>query len=177
MIYFFQMHRFMFWHIIGSVCVFIAVLSLCKAELSLIDAHYIDTAWFDGYNKGRATRALTPAVAKSIATLEKLLSDASKVKSSSKHYRLYTKDGNSQTAMDDFMSLEPVPAMTDPVRRRDGFTFHRGVRSGEGVLIGNVGNKRVIFMPNGDRNSRRAPVLEIRSTTGATFDRIVYTER
>ena len=120
--------------------------------------------------KGRETRAVTGA-AKSVAALEKLLTSAKKVHTPSKNYILYRREGNLQTAMDDFYSMNPVWSKANPKRRK--FVGSRG-RSGQEALLGQVGNKRLILMPYGDKYSKYAPVLEIRSNMDPFFDRIVY---
>ena len=117
-------------------------------------------------------RAITRA-AKGMAVVEKLLTGATKVSTPSKTFRTYQKNGNYRTALQDFYSVEP--RLTKPKRfgSRPSFDFGRR-RDTQQPLIGNVGDKRLILLPNGDGNSGYSPVLEIRSITSAEYDRIVY---
>ena len=119
---------------------------------------------------GRETRALTGA-AKSVAALEKILTSAKKVKTPAKSYRLYRKEGTLQTAMDDFYSVEPIVRKRNP--KIPSFVFSTG-RTQQNALIGQVGNTRLILMPYGDKYSKHAPVLEIRSGIEPVYERIVY---
>ena len=76
---------------------------------------------------------------------------------------------NYETALQDFYS---VTMLTNPKQNRPHiFTGNR--RAGQ-TLMGIVGDRRLILMPDGGRFSRHASVLEIRSTTDAYYDRIVY---
>ena len=114
-------------------------------------------------------RAITRA-AKGIAAVEKLLTGATKVATQSKNYRAYKKNGDIQSALQDFYSVEP--ALVNK-RQNDRKAFSRHGRHGQ-VITGTVGDRRIILLPNGDGYSRHSPVLEIRSITDADYDRIVY---
>ena len=106
--------------------------------------------------------------AKGMAALEKLLNGATKYRTNSQA-RFYRKPGNRETALNDFNSVKPV------LNRQNANTLRvrAGKRPGQ-VIIGTVGDRRLILMMGGDRNSGYLPVLEIRSATDVLFDRIVY---
>ena len=101
--------------------------------------------------------------------MEKLLADAKKVSTPSKNYRLYKKNGNLDTAIKDFHSVEPV--LAGPNKSRPKWSGRGRSRQ---PLMGTVGDRRLILMPSGDGYSKHSPVLEIRSATDALHDRIVY---
>ena len=113
-------------------------------------------------------RAVTLA-AKGLAALETLLTGAKKVPTVSKSYRLYKKKGSLETALNDFNSVEPVLTNQHANRPKLG-----GRGRSRKPLMGTVGDRRLILMPDGDGFSRHSPVLEIRSATDALHDRIVY---
>ena len=77
---------------------------------------------------------------------------------------IYRKNGNRQTALNDFKSVEPVLTRSK--------TYGRD--SVEDLHMGTVGDRRLILKPYGDRYSRGRPVLEIRSATDSHYIRIDY---
>ena len=114
-------------------------------------------------------RAITRA-AKGMAVVGKLLTGATKVATPSKTFRAYRKNGNYETALQDFYSVEP--RLTKPKQFGGRPSFNFGSKR-SAPLIGTVGDRRLILLPNGDGRSN-SPVLEIRSITNAEYDRIVY---
>ena len=116
-------------------------------------------------------RTITRA-AKGLAVVENLLAGAKKVSTESKKYRLYTKEGDVETALYDFASVNP--RMEAQTKRRKGPLITTKSGRTQKALIGTVGDRRLILMPKGDKFSRQSPVLEIRSFTDALHDRIVY---
>ena len=115
-------------------------------------------------------RGITQA-AKGLAAVEKLLTGVREFRSISKNFRTYTKTGNMQTALEDFYSVKPYVAAN---RNKNTYHLFRGYARGGQNLIGLVGDRRLILLNNGDKYSRRLPVLEIRSPLDALYDRIVY---
>ena len=130
---------------------------------------YGNKAWyeFDNYGGDRGKRTVTRA-AKELAAIETLLTGAKKVWTPSKNFRLYKKNGNLDTALKDFHSVEPVSL---PYKNAISMKKLRGYSR---AIMGFVGDKRLILLLDGDRYSY-LPVLEIWSATDALFDKIVYT--
>ena len=122
--------------------------------------------------RGLWKRAITGA-AKGMAAVAKFLTGATKVATSSKTFRAYRKNGNYETTLQDFYSVEPRLTKAKQFGRTTGFDFGRR-RDSHGSLIGTVGDRRLSLRPNGDWYSRHSPVLEIRSITNAEYGRIVY---
>ena len=74
---------------------------------------YSDAGYeIDVEKMNRMKRAITRA-AKGMAAVEKLLTGAKKVWTKSQNYRLYKKNGNQESALQDFYSVEPV--LTIPI--------------------------------------------------------------
>ena len=130
---------------------------------------YGNKAWyeFDNYGGDRGKRTVTRA-AKGLAAMETLLTGAKKVWTPFKNFRLYKKNGNLDTALKDFHSVEPV--LTLPYKNA---MRSRKLRGYSRAVMGFVGDRRLILSLDGDRYSY-LPVLEIRSATDALFDKIVY---
>ena len=107
-----------------------------------------------------------------MAAVGKLLTGAKKSWTQSTTYRLYKKNGNQQSAIQDFYSVEPKLAKRKPNSPTIGSWRGRSRQA----LTGTVGDRRLILMPNGDAMSRHSPVLEIKSISSAYthYDRIVY---
>ena len=114
-------------------------------------------------------RSLSQA-AKGIAAAETILTGARKYYTTKKA-RFWKKTGDLQTAIDDFYSIEPVVKRQ---HRSSGNWYQSRNRRGH-VLIGTVGDRRLILLKQGDPLSKFNPVLEIRGFTDALYDRIVYT--
>ena len=111
-------------------------------------------------------RAITRAV-KGMVAVGKLLTGATKVATQSNKYRLYRKNGDINSAIRDFYSVEPMLTQNRP----NLFTARRRTI----LIIGTVGDRRLHLMPDGDKHSRHSPVLEIRSDRTEAYDyRIVY---
>ena len=118
------------------------------------------------YTNDIRKRSITKA-AQGLAAMEKILTGARKFRTT-KNSRNYRKNGNRETALKDFYSVEPVVSNIPQTRkwplRGRAFDVH----------IGTVGDRRLILMLDGDKYSKPNPVLEIRSATDALYDRIVY---
>ena len=54
------------------------------------------------------------------------------------------------------------------------FFFFFFISQTDDVIMGTVGDRRLILLLQGDRASKYNPVLEIRSPTDSLHDRIVY---
>lgn len=110
--------------------------------------------------------------ARGLAATQKLLVGAQKVKTSSKKFRNYRKDGNYETALADFNSVEPVLTRKKIPwsHGRQSLARHKFDNS----LIGTVGETRLILRKYGDTYSNGSPVLEIRSALDVLYNRIVY---
>ena len=125
------------------------------------------------YERGLKKRAIARANAakKGLNVMEKLLTGAKKVKTT-KNVNFYQKDGDRRTALNDFNSVQPV------VTRPNMINLGLGRRPLGELLIGRVGDRRLVLMLDGDpyqRSRRRhSPVLEIRSATENRHYVIVY---
>ena len=116
-------------------------------------------------------RSLSQA-AKGIAAAETILTAARKYRTT-KTARFWKKTGNLQTAIDDFNSVQPVVKRK---HRNSGNFNHDQLRYRRGHnLVGTVGDRRLILLPQGDPASKFNPVLEIRGFTDALYDRVIYT--
>ena len=125
-------------------------------------AVYNDAGYeIDGERQDLRKRAVLTPLFRGMAAADKLLTGARKFRTTKKS-RSYKKIGNRQTALEDFYSVEPQ------IRKWE--LRGRAVD----VYIGTVGDRRLILMLDGDRLSKPAPVLEIRSATDVLYDRIVY---
>ena len=177
--YWFQMVKFFTFWFTGCCIYMLGMTSVSESQRhnqlpgSQTDAApprmlYSDAGYeIDVEKTGLRKRAISRA-AKGMAALEKLLTGATKVHTSSKNFRLYKKNGNRQTALEDFYSVDPMLT-----KRNQRPKIHLRYSRTE-VLVGTVGDRRLILMPNGDRYSRQSSVLEIRSASDAYYDRIVY---
>lgn len=123
--------------------------------------------------KGVRKRAINAAT-KGLVAVEKLLMGSRKATTSSKNYRLYRKHGNVNTAIQDFHSVEPRIITNKKTNKRKPSNVFRTSRRTDDVIMGTVGDRRLILLLQGDRASKYNPVLEIRSPTDSLHDRIVY---
>ena len=121
----------------------------------------------DGERQDLRKRAVLTPLFRGMAAADKLLTGARKFRTTKKS-RSYKKIGNRQTALEDFYSVEPVVQNIPQIRKWE--LRGRAVD----VYIGTVGDRRLILMLDGDRLSKPAPVLEIRSAADVLYDRIVY---
>lgn len=121
----------------------------------------------DAYRGERRKKAVTQT-AKGLAVLQALLRGAKEIPTKSNRYRLYKKYGNLDTALKDFNSVKPD--FTGP--KRYGWNS-QGLKIFK-PRIKIVGDRKLILMPDGDRYSRRSPVLQIWTDTDVLYDRIVY---
>ena len=112
-------------------------------------------------------RSLSQA-AKGIAAAETILTAARKYRTT-KTARFWKKTGNLQTAIDDFNSVQPVVKRPHPFGDWDQPRNRRGH-----VLVGTVGDRRLILIPQGVPASKFNPVLEIRGFKDALYDRVIY---
>ena len=113
------------------------------------------------------TRAVSQS-AKATAVIEKLLAEAKRIRSRSKNYVTFGKDGDYATALADFNSANPV---LTKVHR--SYINLRGSYKND-PLAGTVDDTRLILRQNGDGISRGSPVLEIRTALDPIYTRIVY---
>ena len=121
-----------------------------------------------GTNRRDLRKRSASLAAKGLAAVEALLTGTKKGAITRKA-RIYTKIGNSQTALNDFKSVEPV------LTRVNINNFNTPSRNRiEDIRFGTVGDRRLILKPYGDRYSRGRPVLEIRSATDSHYIRIDY---
>ena len=158
---------------------FILVLSFASLAESQVDKN------IDGVQCGNKMHSATGLVkidnidrrkmaisrsTRGIADVQRLLTVAKKIKTKSKNYRNYEKEGNYYTALADFNSLKPKVTKTP-----NWSLYGRNPSSlAQQYLIGDVGDVRLVLWRYGDRFNRGPPVLEIRSASDALYDRIVY---
>ena len=82
-----------------------------------------DAAYENGpAERSLGKRAITRA-AKGIAAVQKLLTGAKTVTTESKNFRVYKKNGNYETALQDFYSVKPV--LTNPKQNRPHIIIYR----------------------------------------------------
>ena len=124
---------------------------------------------------GPNTRALRHTT-RGLDAARKLLAGAQQIATKSKKFRSYIKDGNLETALADFNSVDPVLSK-DPMPRPGVGKFYAwnalSRHKYENSLVGSVGDKRLFLRMAGD-NYSSLPVLEIRSALDTLYDRIVY---
>ena len=155
--------------------VLIAVIAILKGQnvQGLGDSQLGADLYFRGghvlnvNNPILGTRAISQAT-KATAVVEKLLAGAKRVRSRSKNYVNFSKDGDYATALADFNAANPV---LHKVNR--SYINMRGSNKNY-PLAGAVGDTRLILRPNGDRKSKGLPVLEIRHALDPLYIRIVY---
>ena len=121
------------------------------------------------YERNLKKRAITRANAakKGLIVMEKLLTGAKKVKMY-KNVRFYQKNGDRRTALNDFNSVQPV------VTRPNMINLGPGRRKLGEIIIGRVGDRRLVLMLDGVPYHRDSPVLEIRSAIENRNYVIVY---
>ena len=88
--------------------------------------------------------------------MQKLLSGAKRVRTISKNYLTFRKDGGYETALADFNSVKPVLNKVHP-----SYINLKGPNTNY-PMAGTVGDTRLILLQNGDRFSKGSPVLQIR---------------
>ena len=122
------------------------------------------------YNTIRRARAISQT-ARGMAAVRRLLADAQEVKTTSKNFRSFKKDGDLRTALRDFESASPVLMKQKPNRLMFGRKNIYG-----NALVGTVGDIRLTLRKQGDLYSKGSPVLEIREShsLNPVYDRIVY---
>ena len=163
----------------GYFGVLIAVIAILKGQnvQGLGDSQLGADLYFRGghvlnvNNPILRTRAISQAT-KATAVVEKLLAEAKRVRSRSKNYVSFRKDGDYATALADFNAANPV---LHKVNR--SYINMRGSNRGSNKnypLAGAVGDTRLILRQNGDRKSKGLPVLEIRHALDPLYIRIVY---
>ena len=164
------MESFTFWFIgccAYGLCIIASVENHPAVQQGMLNN---DAAYESGpAERSQGKRAIFRA-AKGMAVVQKLLKGATKVCTNSKNCVLYKKTGDRQTALKDFYSVNPK--FIEPKQSPD--VHLRRVWWGQETLTGTAGDRRLILKPDGDGRSRYSPVLEIRSTSGAYYDRIVY---
>ena len=143
----------------------IAEVQTDAATERLFNNHARDNV--DTHRSDLAKRSASLAV-RGLAALETLLTGATKYRTN-KQARFYRKRGNRQTALADFNAVQPVLTRQNP----NALRVRQGKRPGQ-VFIGTAGDRRLILMLGGDKNSGYSPVLEIRTATDHLFDRIIY---
>ena len=156
-------------------CVVVLVLvTTATAERQLNqklgDIRPIAEIFTDSASHVRRARAIiqTP---RGIAATRKLLEGAYAVKTTSKNFRSYKKDGDIRAALRDFESVSPAVMK----QKRQRLNFGRNHKYNN-ALVGTVGDTRLILLKQGDAFSRGLPVLEIRKpyALDPLYDRIVY---
>ena len=113
------------------------------------------------------TRAVSQS-AKATAVISKLLAEAIRIRSRTKKYVSFRKNGDYVTALADFNSANPVLLKASQ-------NYINLIGSNKNYpLAGTVGDTRLILRQKGDRASRGSPVLEIRPALDPIYTRIIY---
>ena len=148
-----------------------------QGDIQPIAGIFADSLRIHVDNPVRRARAVS-RTPRGIAAIRKLLEGAHEVKTRSKNFRSYKKDGDLKTALRDFESVSPVVMKPSQKRQRLNFgrlSYGRNNKHHEyNTLMGKVGDTRLILLKQGDTFSRGLPVLEIRRPLDPLYDRIVY---
>ena len=115
------------------------------------------------------TKRSVSGAAKGIAAAEAILSGARKYRTT-KTARFWKKTGNLRTAIADFNSVQPVLDTRKPYS-----VYWKQSLNRKANVIGTIGDRRFILIPNGDPKSKFKPVVEIRTPADTLYDRIIYT--
>lgn len=117
----------------------------------------------------RVTRGISLAVRalKGFAAVKKLTSGATPLRSRSNRHRKYQRQGDFETAKDDFYSLNPVNVKDYSGQKQFYRTF------GE-TITGNVGDRRLVLQKYGEKGNPMLEVIETKLAPGQYVDRFIY---
>lgn len=117
----------------------------------------------------RVTRGISLAIRamKGFAAVEKLVSGAKSLSSKSIRHRRYQRQGDFETAKEEFYSLNPVNVKEYSGQKQFYRTF------GE-TITGNVGDRRLILKKYGEKGYPMLEVIETKLAPGQYVDRFIY---